>query len=271
MRIVAVTLCAQHKQDYTCSVREMYCGSVLFRAREYFIDLAYDEWYVNTSKYGFMSPDKIIEPYDSWYLKKMSSNGQLKNNGNVLTRDMIDAWLDKVRLQFPNPEQVELHCHLSKEYCDELSKIFPNVVYIKPQLNFTTTAWKYVDACKMYLNGDTLDECNSFISEKAISTRPKETEKTFYHYNGDVYVGKAWDLSKKYNIDNGSCYGLSMGTYQIAHGWVVNNALLTSITHYPTSNTYRLAKGLSRVNRQGQRMDINSAFDELEFDIERYT
>jgi hypothetical protein len=28
---------------------------------------------------------------------------------------------------------------------------------------------------------------------------------------------------------------------------------------------------LSRVNRHGQRMDINSAFDELEFDIERYT
>jgi hypothetical protein len=272
MKKIAVILCSKSKQDYECSVREMYCSSVLFRAREYFMDLCYDEWYVNTSKYGFMSPDKVIEPYDSWYITKTSSNSQLKNNPNILTRDMINTWLDKVRQQFPNPEEIELHCHISGNYVKELSKVFPNIVYIKPQVSFTSTAWKYVDACKMYLNGATLAECNAFISEKAIATRPKETKKWFYHLDGREFYGNAYDITKLYTeLDNGCMYGLSMGTTQMSHGWVVNNALLASIKHYPLSNTYRLEKGLSRINRQGQRMDINSAFDELEFDIERYT
>jgi hypothetical protein len=161
---------------------------------------------------------------------------------------------------------------LSGNYVKELSKVFPNIVYIKPQVSFTSTAWKYVDACKMYLNGATLAECNAFISEKAIATRPKETKKWFYHLDGREFYGNAYDITKLYTeLDNGCMYGLSMGTTQMSHGWVVNNALLASIKHYPLSNTYRLEKGLSRVNRHGQRMDINSAFDELEFDIERYT
>lgn len=62
---IGVILCSKSKQDYACSVREMYDNSVSFKARAMFMDLVYDEWYVNTSKYGFMSPDMVIEPYDS--------------------------------------------------------------------------------------------------------------------------------------------------------------------------------------------------------------
>ena len=260
MRKIGVILCSKSKQDYPCSVREMYCSSVLFRAREYFMDLAYDEWYVNTSKYGFMKPDMKIEPYNGWYLKKMSKNGQLKNNNNVLTQEMVDTWLDRVSKQFPNPEEIELHAHMSQVYVKELSKIFPNIVYIKPEISFTSTAWKYVDACKMLLQGNTLNECLKFLNTKKLRTRPKEQIK-----------GKAWDLSKKYNIDNGSCYGLSMGSYNMVHGWVTDKKLLDKIKYYPTSNIYRLQKGYSKVNRQGQRMNIHEAFDELEFDIDYAT
>ena len=268
MRKVGVILCSKSKQDYACSVREMYCSSIVFRAREYFMDLFYDEWYVNTSKYGFMKPEMEIEPYEGWYLQQMSKNGQLKNNNNVLTREMIDEWLRKVRSQFPNPEEIELHCHMSQTYVKELKKIFPNIVYIKPEVSFTATAWKYVDACKMMLNGSTLEECLDFLNKQTKRTRPKETEKTFYHYNGSVYKGKAWDLSNKHNIDNGSCYGLSMGTYNMAYGWVIDETLLDKIKYYPNSNTYRLQKGYSKTNRKGQRMNIQDAFDDLEFSID---
>ena len=136
MKKIAVILCSKSKQDYACSVREMYCSSVLFRAREYFMDLCYDEWYVNTSKYGFMSPDKVIEPYDSWYITKTSSNSQLKNNPNLTIDELntMTGWLTsnlklreflKVhlipRLLDKNPDVIEKFIH-SKEtvtQCEE--------------------------------------------------------------------------------------------------------------------------------------------------------
>jgi hypothetical protein len=74
---------------------------MLFSAQQAFMDASYDEWYVNTSKYGFMHPNKVIEPYDSWYIKKTSKTSQLSNNPNILTQDMIDNWLELVKLQFP--------------------------------------------------------------------------------------------------------------------------------------------------------------------------
>lgn len=256
MRKIGVILCSKSKQDYACEAWKMYQPSVLFSARQTFIDMFYDEWYINTSKYGFMKPTKEIEPYDSWYISKTSKNSQLKNNPNILTRDMIDNWLDKIKEQFPNRDEIELHCHLSADYYKELSKIFPNTIYIKPQVSFTSTAWKYIDACKMALNGSTLEECNTFISEKVKRTRPKEEKKWFYHLDGRKFFGNAYDMSKTFTeTDNGCMYGLSMGTTQMSHGWVIKKELLPFIKKYP-SGTYRLMGGKSKVNRAGQRMNI---------------
>lgn len=256
MQVIGVILCSKSKQNYICSVRKMYNCSVLFRAREKFMDLAYPEWYVNTSKYGFMSPDLIIEPYDSWYISKTSKNSQLKNNPNILTRGMIDTWLDKLRIQFPDTTDIELHCHLSSHYVNELKKVFQNIVYIKPQVSFTSTAWKYVDACQMYKNGATLEECNKFISEKTPRQRPPETKKWFYHMDDREFYGNAYDMSKTFSeVDNGCIYGLSMGTIKMSHGWVIDKLLLPYVSKQ--NNRYRLPKGMNKVNRDGQRMNID--------------
>ena len=263
MRKVGVILCTKSKHDYACTAAEMYQPSVMFSARQSFMDMMYDEWYINTSKYGFMKPEMWIEPYDSWYISKTSKNSQLKNNPNILTREMIDEWLRKVKSQFPNPEEVELHCHLSMDYVKELKKVFPNVVYIKPEVSFTATAWKYVDACKMALNGATLDECLEFLNTKTKRRRPKETKKWFYHVDGRRYYGNAYDMSKQFpEVDNGCMYGLSMGTTQMSHGWVINEDLLQYIKIYP-SGRYRLTNGKSKTNREGQRMGIREEIIKL--------
>lgn len=263
MRTIAVILCSKSKVNYACEAWQMYQPSVLFSARQAFMDTFYDEWYINTSKYGFMEPEMFIEPYDSWYIQKTSKNSQLKNNPNILTDEMIDEWLRKVKSQFPNPEEIELHCHLSQSYVKYLSKIFPNIVYIKPEVSFTATAWKYVDACNMALEGSTLDECLKFLNTKAKKQRPKETKKMFYHIDGREFFGNAYDITKQYDeLDNGCMYGLSMGTTQMSHGWVIDKDLLPYIKKYP-SGTYRLARGLSRTNRDGQRMNIREGIKKV--------
>jgi hypothetical protein len=258
MRDIAVILCSKSKQDYACNVRLMYDCSVSFKARRIFMDLAYSEWYVNTTKYGFMEPSIQIKPYDSWYIQPARMM-----KGKIVSGEMIGLWLEGLKLQFPNRNDIMLHCHLSLPYYNYLKTIFPNIRYIKPQQNFTITAWRYYDATKMMLNGSTLEECLDFIEAPYVMKRPKETEKWFYHANGDKFYGKAWALSKEYNIDNGSCYGLSMGTNDITYGWVTDSDLVEHI--YTTlKGQYRLPKHLKKDKTYIKRGNLREHLEEIE-------
>ena len=240
MRRIGVILCSKSKQDYPCSVREMYDLSISFKARRIFMDFAYNEWYVNTTSKGFMNPNKVIEPYDSWYIEQ---SRMMK--GNVVTEEMILKWVNILKSQFPKRENIQLDCHLSTPYFKILSELFPNSCYIKPQQNFTTTAWRYYDATKMLINGSSLDKALEFIQLPHIKKRPPEEEKWFYHYNGDKFFGKAWALYTKYNIDNGTVYGLSMGSSPIAYGWVIDKSLVPHI-YVTQGGQYRLPKEISK-------------------------
>lgn len=258
MRKIGVILCSKSKQDYSCNVREMYDCSISFKARRIFMDLAYDEWYVNTTSKGFMEPSLIIEPYDSWYIQEARMM-----KGNIVTNKMINEWVEKLKLQFPNRDEIQLDCHLSLPYYNHLKSIFPNTRYIKPQQNFTITAWRYHDATEMLLQGKSLDECIDFIEKPWIKPRPTETEKWFYHYNGDKFYGKAWGLATKYNIDNGSCYGLSMGTNDITYGWVIDESLVEHIYITPAGQ-YRIPKEYKKPKSYQKRGGLRESLEELE-------
>jgi len=258
MKRIGVILCSKSKQDYACSVREMYDCSISFKARRIFMDLAYDEWYVNTTSMGFMDPSMIIEPYGSWYIQP----SRMKE-GQKVTKDMIEGWLENLKNQFPNRDNIELHCHLSLPYYNKLKTIFPNTKYIKPNQNFTITAWRYHDATEMLLQGKSLDECLDFIQKPHINKRPKETKKWFYNYNGDQFYGNGWDLAKTYKIDNGACYGLSMGSLDIHKGWVTDESLVKHIYTTP-SGQYRLPKHLKKPKTYQKRGGQREALLKLE-------
>jgi hypothetical protein len=264
MKKIAVILCSKSKQDYTCEVAEMYNTSMLFSAQQSFMDAVYDEWYVNTSKYGFMSPDKVIEPYDSWYIKKTSKTSQLANNPNILTEKMVNTWLELVKLQFPNRNEIELHCHISREYYNKLATIFPNTKWFKPQTgSYALTAWKYVDAHKMLLEGKSIDEAFTFINTKTPKKRAPELKKWFYHYDGTKFYGNAYDMSKHFKIDNGNIYSVSMGTTLISEGWVADELLLPYIKYFPKTQRYRLNKGHNKTTNDRNRIGLKEEIDEL--------
>ncbi len=261
MRRVGVILCSKSKQDYACNVREMYDGSISFKARRIFMDMAYDEWYVMSGNHGFMEPSMEIEPYENSFIKKLRVAPS-----RVVSQDEITRWRNIIDSQF-NDKDFELHCHISHPHYVEFSKIFPNTKYIKPQLNMTTTAWQYHDATEMLMTGSTLEECLDFIQKPFKIKRPKETKKWFYHPTHGEFYGNAWDLSKTYNIDNGSCYGLSMGVDAIAYGWVLNKELLPLVYQTP-KGYYRLPREVSKEIRDSypykKRTGLRQALEQLE-------
>ena len=259
---VAVILCSNTKKDTMCSVIEMYNDSVSFRARRIFVDYAYEEWYVNTSKYGFMEPSIVLKPYDSWYLdsKNVRTSGV---DTQVLIDEMINDWLDLVWDSFPNRDNFVLDCHLSKAYYNKLKTIFPNINYIPQERVLNKTAWKYHDATLMMINGSTLEEALDFIGTKEKKQPRTETEKWFYHYDGTEYYGKSPLLAKQYQINDFNIWSVSMGDSNMTCGWVIDKSLLPHINKLP-SGRYRMDKGYSKKNTNMERGDIKQHLDTLE-------
>ena len=262
MNRVAVILCSNTKKDYQCSVPEMYNDSVSFRARRIFVDYAYDEWYVNTSKYGFMEPSIVLKPYDSWYLdsKNVRTSG---TNTQVLTDDMIDEWLEMVESQFPNKNNFILDCHLSQTYYKKLKTIFPHTYWVPQQRVLNKTAWRYHDATMLLLNGGTLDEAFDLLGKKENKTPRYESKKWFYHYDGTEYYGKSPLLAKEHKINDFNIWSVSMGDSNMTCGWVIDKSLLPHINKLP-SGRYRMDKGYSKKNTNMERGDIKSHLDTLE-------
>jgi hypothetical protein len=62
---VALVSCTKHKNNYTCTAKEMYKESTLFKkAVKYIEQQDYDNWYVLSAKYGLIKQSDEIEPYD---------------------------------------------------------------------------------------------------------------------------------------------------------------------------------------------------------------
>jgi hypothetical protein len=260
MRKIAVISCAKSRKNYKCSVSEMYSDSKSFQARQIFMDEVYDEWYVSTIDLGFMKPEMEIEPYgNDWYIGPELSTLKVNNKS---TPEMINGWLELLKIQFPNREDIELHCHTSTKYYTELQNIFPNIIHFKPQNSFITTAWKYLDATDMLLGGSSVDECLKFIQTPTPKSKPKEQKKWFYHVDGREYYGTSGPLAMKYKVDNGGMYRVSVGISQMLVGWVIDKDLLPYITRYP-SGRYSLSKEVRIPQKPYNRSGLKEKLIEL--------
>jgi hypothetical protein len=261
MRKIGVILCTRTKKEYPCNVVEMYKDSILFHSKYLFAKVVYDEWYVST-RYGFIAPHEVIEPYD-FYIKKVGKHSPLHNNGdNIMTKQMIDDYVTAIVKRFPNPKEIELHCHLSNEYYKKLKSHFPNIINIKQQVNYTATAWRYYDATIDYLNGKSLEECLENIQIEYRVNRPKEEPKWFYHNEYEPFFGKGYNLAVKYNIDNGCSYSVSMGESYVYKGWTADELLLPYIEK--RGKQYRLTKKQPKIDKSHKRLGLREKLVELE-------
>jgi hypothetical protein len=257
--IVAITNCKAMKQDYECTVDEMYSKSYVYRSQKKFFQLAYDKYLVFSAKYGLMSPTKVIEPYD---LALQSKIGRVEVN-NSLTAEQRIKLFEKVEHQLIKMFELvdEIHFHTSNIYYTPFEKIFKKHPIFKHKLkripqqkNPPITQHRYDDACEMY-DGSNLNDCLKHIS--FIKKGVPEEAKTWYHptlAKEGVGLFKAHQLKKwvhqnhpNEKIDEGSIHRISLSKDIQSYGWVIDKKYLPYLKQYP-NKSWRLNKKLLHSN-----------------------
>lgn len=105
--------CAKQKRDSPCFAKDMYISTLFKKMYRYAKSLNPDSLYILSAKYGVLSPNDVIEPYDVT-LKKLGAN-QKKDWAR-----MVKAQLDARHVNY-NEEAVFLR---GKSYRENISRLF---------------------------------------------------------------------------------------------------------------------------------------------------
>ncbi|WP_394173990.1 DUF6884 domain-containing protein [Guptibacillus hwajinpoensis] len=62
---IALVSCTILKQEHACKAKDLYSPSTLFtKAVSFIVKQGYDDWFILSAKYGLLSKDALVEPYD---------------------------------------------------------------------------------------------------------------------------------------------------------------------------------------------------------------
>ncbi len=241
--IIAITNCRSMKQQYECTAEEMYSKSYVFRAQKDFFKIVYDKYYILSSYYGIIPPNKILKPYKSLHLPKIS---RVKLEGDW-SQEQLDIWVNTtvgyIEQLLENLQLKEIHLYITNPYYNLIKKHFKNnskIRHIKQQRNNPVGQRKYQEALKMFLNNNSLEECISHVT--TLDKGTPETEKWFYHLSENSFYGKCHKLARKYKwADEGALHRVSLGKNPHHKGWVIDKTLLNKL--YKTdSGQWRIQK-----------------------------
>lgn len=109
MTRIALISCASSKKDYVCEAKELYSESVAFRLEYQLAVMLAEEIYILSAKYGLISKNTILAPYDYTLIKK--------------TKDVKMQWSSKVLSQLQEKfslENDEFVIFAGNDYCEYL-------------------------------------------------------------------------------------------------------------------------------------------------------
>lgn len=225
MSKIAIINCKAKKQNYKCTAEEMYDVSFQFRYQVDFIKEYYDGYLILSSKYGLISPNEVIEPYETTLAK-----GARLKNVNRLEGEQLDKWVKYVKKQVDelkkNYDQIDLH--ISNSYLSPIKDILDNKTkHVKQPVNPGLVKNRYVEALEIYKNTGKVDVYT--IGERRKSKDP-ELERWWYHKNHKPFFGFARHLRKKYPIvDEGNASRVSRGLNFHTQGWVIKKEYLDQL------------------------------------------
>jgi Fe-S cluster biosynthesis and repair protein YggX len=99
----ALISCTKLKKEYPCPAGEMYQESQLFKkAAQYISQQDYDDWFILSAKYGFLTKETLIEPYDL----------TLNNLNSIQRKEWAKDVYDQLIIM--NPQQ--LYFYAGKKY-----------------------------------------------------------------------------------------------------------------------------------------------------------
>jgi len=231
MKKLAIVNCKSRKQDYKCSAEEMYSHSFQFRHQTDFIKEYYDNYLILSTKYGLITKNTIIEPYNL----SMAKGGRLKNN-DVFTKDELKQWgvgvIESIQPYLELYDQIDLH--ISSAYLKPIKSLLnnPKFSHIKQPSNPGDVKVRYVEILNNLKQGKNIDF--NIIGE----FRPTKYERiNFYHPEEETFFGNVDELVAKYpHVDAGNLGRVRRGGTSFKHtcGWVIDQDLISQL--YKTSN-----------------------------------
>jgi len=238
---IGIIGCKATKQNYACSVDEMYSKSPAYRAQSEFCKKAYDDYYVVSFITGVKHHTDIIEPYDAPSLGRFGLNMSLKHK-------IVDK---------PDPENVEM---VNKQLAEMINKgweidyhtsqkpysfidkeLKEEINYIKQPQGHNAVKSRYKQVIDM-LDTKSLKECLKSIGRK--SEKPKESKRWWYHPNYEPFYGTCTMLfgyykKKGLKFNNGNLSKIHLGEIKQASGWVIDKSLLDKL-HQTDSGQWRI-------------------------------
>ena len=225
---IGIIGCKATKQNYACSVDEMYSKSPAYRAQSEFCKKAYDDYYIISYQVGIKHHTDIIEPY-GLCLGRSSPNMASKHK-------IIDK-LDPENVEMVNKQLAEMinkgweiDYHTSRKYYNPLSKEIRDIInYIKQPRGVGAAIPKYIEATKM-LDTVPLKECLEFISQRP--NKEPEQDQWWYHPNHKPFFGTSGKIATKFKfegINGGNAYNVGLKLTPQHKGWVIDESLLDKL------------------------------------------
>lgn len=104
---IALVSCTKIKQVFPCDARTMYSKSPLFSKIVRFVEQReYTDWYIMSAKYGLITKDQIIDPYDITLNKLKSAQRK--------------AWAELVFKAISDLDVTEIDFYAGKKYREYL-------------------------------------------------------------------------------------------------------------------------------------------------------
>jgi biotin operon repressor len=221
---IAIISCASKKADYACSAYEMYSISNTFKTQADLASKMYDEYYIMSAKYGIITPNKEIEPYNlTLHTKRLTS-------GNLITEEQKISLKARVKkqVQYLLDQGYEIDFHLSTDYYALLNlshQNHPHIIHIKPQKLQSVTVQLYKEGIEMFDNGSNIDEVITYLTNTVKTgndDRESEQPSWWYHPIENPFWGRSHELAKVYRLNDGNLFmHYHQDTVQSKHvmGW----------------------------------------------------
>jgi len=112
--LVALLSCTKSKTPYPAPARELYSASALFRRALAYVTPYADDLYVLSAKYGLVSLDQRLEPYEQT-LKKMPASAR---------REWAQRVFDQIRARYGTDlANITFEFHAGTEYRQHLEEL----------------------------------------------------------------------------------------------------------------------------------------------------
>lgn len=237
---IAITNCKSKKQNYPCSVDEMYSLSPVYRSQSQFFKKAYDDYYVMSFHIGIKHHTDVIEPYE--LCLGVSSNDMAEKNQIVKPDPNKVKWVNR-QLKEMIDKGWEIDLHISMNYYKLLSNnIKEQLNHIKQPMGVGKSLPKYREALGK-LDNESLDKCLEFISYRD-SSKPKEEPIWYYHPEHKSFFGTSAKIVSAFpelKLNSGDMWKISTERVKQARGWVKEKTLLPKL-HKTDSGQWRLKK-----------------------------